>query len=61
MRVTPTMTKNGTWNLSNCTGPNANTFIGPSGFTIEVTTTAAAAYYAYADSTDDTFTFSSEL
>jgi hypothetical protein len=61
MRVTPTMTKNGTWNLSNCTGPNANTFIGPSGFTIEVTTTAAAAYYAYADSTDDTFTFSAEL
>jgi len=61
MRVTPTMTKSGTWNLSNCTGPNTNPFIGPSGFTIEVTTTAAAVYYAYADSTDDKFTFSSEL
>lgn len=61
MRVTPTMAKNGTWNLSNCTGPTPGVFIGPSGFSMEVTTSAAGVYYAYPDSTDDTFTASAEL
>jgi hypothetical protein len=61
MRTSPTVTKNGTWNLTGCTGPNNSSFISPNGFTMEVTMTGAGIFYAYPDSTDDTFTCSAEL
>jgi hypothetical protein len=62
MRAIPTMAKNGTWNLSNCTGPNVPTaFIGTGGFSLEVTSTATGIYYAYPDSADDYISASAEL
>jgi len=60
MRITPTIAKNGTWDLSNCTGPSP-TFIGTYGFAMEVNVTSTGNFYAYPNSTDDTFTCSSEL
>ena len=52
---TPTMTKNGTWNTTNCGQPSAS---GPmvSGYTLQVTVTALAAFLTNCNSTDDTIT-----
>jgi hypothetical protein len=60
MRITPTIAKNGTWDLSNCTGPSP-TFIGTYGFAMEVNVTSTGNFYAYPNTVDDTFTCSSEL
>jgi hypothetical protein len=60
MRVTPTVTKSGTWDLAGCTGPTG-VFPGTYGFSMEVTVTSTGNFYAYPNSTDDTFTCSSEL
>jgi len=60
MRTAPTIAKNGTWNLNNCTGPSSG-FIGTGGFSMEINSLGAGTYYAYPDTTDDTFTCSSEL
>lgn len=60
MRITPTIAKTGTWDVSNCAGPSP-TFIGTYGFAMEVLVTSTGNFYAYPNSTDDTFTCSSEL
>jgi hypothetical protein len=60
MRITPTVAKNGTWDLANCTGPSP-AFIGTYGFSMEVNVSSTGNFYAYPNSTDDTFTCSSEL
>jgi hypothetical protein len=63
MRVAPTITKLGTWNVSSNTSQPSAVFIGQNGFSIQIESTsgAVAAAYAYPDSTDDKFTCSSEL
>ena len=61
MRTTPTGTKNGTWDVSNCGQPLVR-FLSPNGFSFGVVPTSASAnYYAFPNSTDDTLTFSAEL
>lgn len=51
----PTMTKNGTWNTTNCGQPSAS---GPmvSGYTLQVTVTALGAFLTNCNGTDDTIT-----
>jgi hypothetical protein len=63
MRVAPTITKNGTWNVSANTTQPAAVFIGTDGFSIEISSSSGAvpAAYAYPDSSDDSFTCSAEL
>ena len=61
MRATPTGTKNGTWDVLNCGQPTVR-FLSPDGFSFgAIPTNAAANFYAYPSSTDDTLTFSAEL
>jgi hypothetical protein len=61
MRTTPTGTKNGTWAVNSCGQPLIR-FPSANGFSIGVAPTANnISFYAYPDSTDDTFTFSAEL
>lgn len=59
-RVAPTVTKNGTWIVGNCSQPTANS---PSTecFRISTTITASASFQTYTDSADDTITASAEL
>jgi hypothetical protein len=60
MRTAPTGTKNGTWNVSNCGQPSL-TFISADGYAPLVVVNATSVFYAYPNSSDDTFTFSAEL
>jgi hypothetical protein len=60
MRISPTITKNGTWNVAN-TGQPAAGMSNTQGFSIESLGTALGNSYIYPDSTDDTFTMSAEL
>jgi hypothetical protein len=60
MRISPTITKNGTWNVAN-TGQPAAGMSNTQGFSIESLGTATGNSYIYPDSTDDTFTMSAEL
>jgi hypothetical protein len=59
MRVAPTITKNGTWNVAGIGQPSA-VYINTQGFSIQAVGTANG-YYMHPDSTDDTFTISAEL
>jgi len=63
MRVAPTITKNGTWNVSSNTNQPSAVFIGTEGFSIEISSASGAipAAYAYPDTSDDSFTCSAEL
>jgi hypothetical protein len=60
MRISPTITKNGTWNVAN-TGQPVVGMSNTQGFSIESLGTALGNSYIYPDSTDDTFTMSAEL
>lgn len=51
----PTVTKNGTWNVSNCSQPSIVTS-NVAGYSIGVTVTALGAFSFNGDSTDDTVT-----
>jgi hypothetical protein len=59
-RVSPTVTKVGTWTVVNTGQPNPS-FIGVDGFSSLQTATATGAYVTYPDSTDDGFTVDAEL
>jgi hypothetical protein len=59
MRVAPTITKNGTWNVVGIGQPSA-VYINAQGFSIQAVGTGPG-YYIHPDSTDDTFTMSAEL
>jgi hypothetical protein len=60
MRTTPTITKNGTWEVANCGQPSSN-YISEQGFSIETAVTGAGAWYFHPNGTDDSFTISAEL
>jgi hypothetical protein len=59
-RVTPTLSKNGTWGVSNSIQPQS-VFPQPSGFTLYAQSNATGSWYVQADSVDDTITASAEL
>ena len=60
MRATPTATKLGTWNVTNCGQPAFGT-ISTTGYEFYVTATALGYADAYQDSADDGVTFSIEI
>lgn len=60
MRTIPTGAVNGTWQLSNCTGPIVS-YLGMDGCTMRILPTATAGCYAYPNGDDDKLTFDSEL
>jgi hypothetical protein len=59
-RVSPTVTKVGTWAVGNTGQPSPN-YIGVDGFSSLQTATATGAFFTYPDSTDDGFTVDAEL
>jgi hypothetical protein len=59
-RISPTVTKVGTWAATNTGQPSAN-YIGVDGFSTLQTATATGAWFIYPDSTDDGFTADAEL
>jgi hypothetical protein len=59
MRVSPTVTKNGTWNAVGIGQPSA-AYANTQGFSIQATGTGGG-FYLHPDSTDDTFTSNAEL
>jgi hypothetical protein len=59
-RITPTLSKTGTWGVSNSTQPQV-AFPQPSGFTLYGQSLAAGMWYSQADSVDDTIIASAEL
>jgi hypothetical protein len=60
MRTAPTATKNGTWNVANCSQPTVG-FISSDGYAIRTVANAVSNYFLHPDSTDDTITFYAEL
>jgi hypothetical protein len=60
MRVSPTGTVNGTWEVTNCTQPIVE-WINTQGYALRATVTALGNFFYYPNSTDDTITFSAEL
>jgi hypothetical protein len=54
--VTPTVTKNGTWAVSNCGQPSAVAATGKDQIMLGITATATGELYALVNSADDTFT-----
>jgi hypothetical protein len=60
MRITPTITKNGTWTVAN-TGQPLVDMSNTQGFSMTSVGTATGNCFIYPDSTDDTFTMSAEL
>jgi hypothetical protein len=60
MRVAPTATKNGTWDVSNATQPTVG-YISADGYAIRTQASASSAWYILPNGTDDTITFSAEL
>jgi hypothetical protein len=59
-RISPTVTKVGTWSVGNTGQPSPN-YIGVDGFSSLQTATATGAFYTYPDSTDDGFNCDAEL
>ena len=59
-RISPTVTKVGTWAVGNTGQPSPN-YIGVDGFSSLQTATASGAFFTYPDSTDDGFTVDAEL
>jgi hypothetical protein len=59
MRVSPTVTKNGTWNAVGVGQPSA-AYANTQGFSIQATGTGGG-FYLHPNSTDDTFTSNAEL
>jgi hypothetical protein len=59
-RVSPTVTKVGTWAVGNTGQPSPN-FIGVDGFSSLQTATASGAFFTHPDSTDDGFNCDAEL
>jgi hypothetical protein len=59
-RTTPTLSKTGTWGISNAIQPQV-AFPQSSGFTLYGQSLASGMWYAQADSTDDTIVASAEL
>jgi hypothetical protein len=60
MRTSPTVTKNGTWEVFNV-GQPSGIYISQQGMSYSLTSTATGAWYSHPNSTDDTFTISAEL
>lgn len=54
--VTPTVTKNGTWLVSNCGQPSSVASSGKDGLMVGITATATGELYTLVNSSDDTFT-----
>jgi hypothetical protein len=59
-RISPTVTKVGTWAVGNTGQPSPN-YIGVDGFSSLQTATATGAFFTYPDSTDDGFNCDAEL
>ena len=59
-RATPTFTKNGTWQTSNCGQPNA-LFGNKQGITLYANAVGAGAWYFHTNGTDDYFEMDAEL
>jgi hypothetical protein len=60
MRVSPTATKNGTWEVSNCSQPIVE-WINTQGYALRATVSVLGSFFYYPNSSDDTITFSAEL
>ena len=60
MRITPTITKNGTWTVANTAQPGVD-MSNTQGFSFSSIGTATGNCLIYPDSTDDTFTMNAEL
>ena len=60
MRIAPTITKNGTWEVNRVGQPSA-VYIGTQGFSINVTSDATGTFYCIPNTTDDYFDCSGEL
>jgi hypothetical protein len=61
MRANPTVTKNGTWNVSGNNGQPSVLGTSTSGFSLRITGTASGQGYAYGQSSTTTVTSSAEL